>query len=114
MSERTLTIIKPDSVENGNIGNIIAHLEREGFHVAAARMTHLTTAQAETFYAVHSERPFYNDLVAYMTSSISSRVSGSSRCSVFFNSSRRVANRSSGLSGIDFSIEAMVASTCQV
>lgn len=68
MSERTLTIIKPDSVENGNVGNIIAHLEREGFRIAAARMLHLTTEQAKTFYAVHKERPFYDDLVTYMTS----------------------------------------------
>ena len=68
MSDRTLTIIKPDSVENGNIGNIIAHLEREGFRIVAGRMLHLTTAQARTFYAVHRERPFYKDLVEYMTS----------------------------------------------
>jgi nucleoside-diphosphate kinase len=68
MSERTLTIIKPDSVENGNIGNIIAHLEREGFTIVAGRMLHLSTEQAKAFYAVHKERPFYNDLVAYMTS----------------------------------------------
>jgi nucleoside-diphosphate kinase len=68
MTERTLTIIKPDSVENGNVGNIIAHLEREGFRISAARMLHLTTDQARAFYAVHKERPFYNDLVTYMTS----------------------------------------------
>ena len=68
MTERTLTIIKPDSVENGNVGNIIAHLEREGFRNSAARMLHLTTDQARAFYAVHKERPFYNDLVTYMTS----------------------------------------------
>jgi nucleoside-diphosphate kinase len=68
MSERTLTIIKPDSVENGNVGNIIAHLEREGFHIVAGRMLHLNTEQAKAFYAVHKERPFYGDLVAYMTS----------------------------------------------
>ena len=68
MSDRTLTIIKPDSVENGNMGKIVAHLEAEGFRVLAGRMMHLTTAQARAFYAVHKERPFYNDLVAYMTS----------------------------------------------
>ena len=68
MSERTLTIIKPDSVENGNVGNIIAHLEREGFRIVAGRMLHLVTKQARAFYAVHKERPFYEDLVAYMTS----------------------------------------------
>lgn len=68
MSERTFTIIKPDSVENGNAGRIIAHLESEGFTVVAARFTHLSEKQARAFYAVHKERPFYNDLVAYMTS----------------------------------------------
>jgi nucleoside-diphosphate kinase len=68
MTQRTLTIIKPDSVENGNIGNIIAHLEREGFRIAAARSLRLTQAQAGAFYAVHRERPFYNSLVGYMTS----------------------------------------------
>jgi len=68
MTQRTLTIIKPDSVENGNTGKIIAHLEAEGFKILAGRMIHLTEAQARAFYAVHAERPFYNDLVAYMTS----------------------------------------------
>jgi nucleoside-diphosphate kinase len=68
MTQRTLTIIKPDSVENGNIGNIVAHLEREGFRIVAARMLRLTQAQAGAFYAVHRERPFYGSLVAYMTS----------------------------------------------
>ena len=68
MTQRTLTIIKPDSVENGNAGKIMAHLEAEGFRVLAGRMIHLTEAQARAFYAVHKERPFYNDLVAYMTS----------------------------------------------
>jgi nucleoside-diphosphate kinase len=68
MNQRTLTIIKPDSVEKGNTGKIIAHLESEGFHIVAGRMMHLTEAQARAFYAVHKERPFYNDLVAYMTS----------------------------------------------
>jgi nucleoside-diphosphate kinase len=68
MSHRTFTIIKPDSVENRNVGKIIAHLEGEGFRIVAGRMTHLSTEQARAFYAVHAERPFYNDLVAYMTS----------------------------------------------
>ena len=68
MTQRTLTIIKPDSVENGNTGKIVAHLENEGFRILAGRMMHLTEAQARAFYAVHKERPFYNDLVAYMTS----------------------------------------------
>lgn len=68
MTERTLTIIKPDSVEKNNVGIIIAHLEREGFRVVAARMMRLSAAQARAFYEVHRERPFYNDLVAYMSS----------------------------------------------
>ena len=68
MTQRTLTIIKPDSVENGNMGQIVAHLENEGFRVLAGRMMHLTEAQARAFYAVHKERPFYNDLVTYMIS----------------------------------------------
>jgi nucleoside-diphosphate kinase len=68
MSQRTFTIIKPDSVENRNVGKIIAHLENEGFRIVAGRMTHLSTDQARAFYAVHAERPFYHDLVAYMTS----------------------------------------------
>ena len=68
MTQRTLTIIKPDSVEKGNTGKIVAHLENEGFRILAGRMMHLTEAQARAFYEVHKERPFYNDLVAYMTS----------------------------------------------
>jgi len=68
MKERTLTIIKPDSVANGNVGKIIAHLEGEGFTILAARMTQLSKAQARAFYAVHKQRPFYDDLVTYMTS----------------------------------------------
>jgi nucleoside-diphosphate kinase len=68
MSNRTFTIIKPDSVANGNAGRILARLEAEGFRILAGRMTRLTEAQARGFYAVHAQRPFYNDLVAYMTS----------------------------------------------
>ena len=68
MKQRTFTIIKPDSVENKNVGKIIAHLEGEGFRIVAGRMTHLGVDQARAFYAVHAERPFYDDLVAYMTS----------------------------------------------
>ena len=68
MSNRTFTIVKPDAVANGNAGKIIARLEAEGFRILAGRMTRLSVAQARGFYAVHAERPFYNDLVAYMTS----------------------------------------------
>ena len=64
----TLAIIKPDAVAAGNSGNILAHLERQGFKVRAARMVQLTTPQAEAFYAVHRERPFFRSLVTFMTS----------------------------------------------
>ena len=66
--EETLTIIKPDAVRAGNTGRIIAHLEDEGFQVQAIRRLRLTQVQAEAFYAVHRERPFFADLVAFMTS----------------------------------------------
>lgn len=66
--ERTLTIIKPDAVSAGNSGSIIAHLEREGFAIVAMRKLALSEAQARSFYAVHRERPFFGDLVEFMTS----------------------------------------------
>jgi len=65
---QTLAIIKPDAVAAGNAGKIIAHLEGAGFTVRALRMTRLTGAQAGAFYAVHRERPFYGELVEFMTS----------------------------------------------
>jgi nucleoside-diphosphate kinase len=65
---RTLAIIKPDAFQSGKAGKIIAHLEGAGFKVIAARVMQLSTAQAEEFYAVHRERPFYGPLVAFMTS----------------------------------------------
>ena len=64
----TLAIIKPDAVQNNRSGVILAHLEKEGFVVRAARLVRLTQAQAGAFYEVHKERPFYKDLVAFMTS----------------------------------------------
>jgi nucleoside-diphosphate kinase len=64
----TLGIIKPDAVETGRAGLILAHLEREGFTLKAARMVRLTRAEAEAFYEVHRGRPFYDELVAFMTS----------------------------------------------
>lgn len=64
----TLAIIKPDAVQAGNAGSILAHLEKQGFKVRAARLVRLTTSQAEAFYAVHKERPFYRSLVTFMTS----------------------------------------------
>ena len=66
--ERTLTIIKPDSKEAGNAGRILAHLEGEGFEIQALKRLRLSEAQAQRFYEVHRERPFYDSLVAYMTS----------------------------------------------
>ncbi|HMB53682.1 MAG TPA: nucleoside-diphosphate kinase [Thermoanaerobaculia bacterium] len=66
--QTTLTILKPDSVAAGNAGNILAHLEKEGFRIVAMKKMRLTKAQAEAFYAVHSERPFYGSLVEFMTS----------------------------------------------
>ena len=68
MSQRTFTIIKPDSVEKGNFGKIISKLESEGFRVLGIKRTHLTEKQAQGFYAVHSERPFFGSLVSYMIS----------------------------------------------
>ena len=68
MSNRTFTIIKPDSVEKGNFGKIISRIEAEGFRILGIRKVALGTRQAEAFYAVHKERPFYGDLVKYMTS----------------------------------------------
>jgi len=64
----TLAIIKPDAVAAGAAGRILAHLEGQGFRVRAARMVRLDPAQAEAFYAVHKERPFFRPLVAFMTS----------------------------------------------
>lgn len=66
--ERTLSIIKPDAVAKNRIGAILARLEEAGLRIVAARMLHLTRAQAEGFYAVHRERTFFADLVRFMTS----------------------------------------------
>lgn len=64
----TLTIIKPDAFESGKAGRILAHLEDAGFELVAARVLHLAKAEAEEFYAVHRERPFFGSLVEFMTS----------------------------------------------
>jgi len=66
--ERALSIIKPDGVQKNLIGEVYKRFEGAGLQIVAARMMHLTKAQAEGFYAVHRERPFFKDLVAYMTS----------------------------------------------
>ena len=69
MTERTFAIIKPDAVERGLAGKIIQRIEDEGFQIRAMRKQHLTQAEAEGFYAVHRERPFFGSLCAFMSSS---------------------------------------------
>jgi len=66
--EKTLSIIKPDGVQKNLIGEIYGRFEKAGLQIVAAKMLHLSQEQAEGFYAVHRERPFFNDLVSYMTS----------------------------------------------
>ena len=66
--EQTLSIIKPDGVQKNLIGEIYRRFEKAGLEIVAARMMHLTGEQAQGFYAVHKDRPFFNDLVGYMTS----------------------------------------------
>lgn len=66
--ERSLCIIKPDAVSSNHIGDIIHIIEKEGFSILALKMLHLTKQQAESFYSIHKEKPFYNSLVSYMTS----------------------------------------------
>jgi nucleoside-diphosphate kinase len=66
--ERTLSIVKPDGVRKNLIGEVLRRFETAGLRIVAARMRHLTPAQAEAFYAVHRERPFFRDLCRYMTS----------------------------------------------
>jgi nucleoside-diphosphate kinase len=67
-TNRTFTMIKPDGIESNNIGNILQKITDAGFEIKAMKLTRLSTKQAEEFYAVHSERPFYGELVEYMTS----------------------------------------------
>jgi len=64
----TLAIVKPDAVASGKAGKVLAHLEAAGFKIRAARLVRLSVTQAEAFYAVHRERPFFRPLVAFMTS----------------------------------------------
>jgi len=65
---RTFTMIKPCAVKNGHIGAILAKINEAGFRIVAMRMTRLSKSQAEAFYGVHKERPFFNDLVSFMSS----------------------------------------------
>jgi nucleoside-diphosphate kinase len=67
-TNRTFTMIKPDGVESGNIGNIIQLITANGFKIIAMKYTRLSAAQAKEFYLVHKERPFYGELVEYMIS----------------------------------------------
>jgi nucleoside-diphosphate kinase len=67
VTNKTFTMLKPDSVENGNIGAILEKITSSGFRIVAMKLTQLTTADAKAFYAVHNERPFFDDLVEYMT-----------------------------------------------
>jgi nucleoside-diphosphate kinase len=67
-TNRTFTMVKPDGVENGNMGNIIQLITSNGFKIIAMKYTWLSTKQASEFYLVHKERPFYGELVDYMTS----------------------------------------------
>ena len=66
--ERTLSIVKPDGVARNLIGEVLRRLEKAGLRIVAARMVHLSQQEAEGFYAVHRERPFFKDLVKFMTS----------------------------------------------
>ncbi len=67
-TNRTFTMLKPDALENGHMGKIIDMIIQAGFKIKAMKLTRLTTEQAQEFYAVHAERPFYGELVEYMTS----------------------------------------------
>ncbi|MFD1316572.1 nucleoside-diphosphate kinase [Namhaeicola litoreus] len=66
-TNRTFTMLKPDSVEKGHIGAILEKINAAGFRIVAMKLTQMSTRDAETFYAIHKERPFFNDLVTYMT-----------------------------------------------
>lgn len=67
-TNRTFTMLKPDAVENGHIGAILEKINAAGFRIVAMKMTQLSKVDAEAFYAIHSERPFFGELVDYMTS----------------------------------------------
>ncbi|HEX9827568.1 MAG TPA: nucleoside-diphosphate kinase [Flavobacteriaceae bacterium] len=66
-TNRTFTMLKPDAVENGHIGAILEKINASGFRIVAMKLTQMTTSDAQAFYAIHKERPFYGELVEYMT-----------------------------------------------
>jgi len=66
-TDRTFTMLKPDSVEKGNVGAILEKITAAGFRIVALKLTQMTVADAEAFYTVHNERPFFRELVEYMT-----------------------------------------------
>ena len=66
-TNKTFTMLKPDSVEKGNIGAILEKINAAGFRIVAMKLTHMKKRDAKAFYAIHNERPFFNDLVQYMT-----------------------------------------------
>src|SRR5690606_1348887 len=66
-SNRTFTMLKPDAVEKGNIGGILEQINASGFRIVAMKLTHMTNRDAEQFYAIHNERPFFGELVEFMT-----------------------------------------------
>lgn len=66
-TDRTFTMLKPDSVEKGNIGAILEKISASGFRIASLKLTQMTTDDAKEFYSIHKERPFYDELVEYMT-----------------------------------------------
>ena len=67
-NNRTFTMLKPDSIDKGNIGPILEKITASGFRIVAMKLTQLTIPDAQTFYAIHKDRPFFDDLVNYMTS----------------------------------------------
>lgn len=67
-TNRTFTMLKPDAVKNGHIGAILEKITASGFRIVAMKLTQMTTADAEEFYGIHKERPFFGELVEYMTS----------------------------------------------
>ena len=67
-TNRTFTMIKPDAMRNGHMGSILTHIEKGGFKILAMKLTKLSPNQAKEFYNIHKERPFFNDLIDYITS----------------------------------------------